>query len=482
MKNSGSIRVRFAPSPTGYLHVGGLRTALYNYLYAKSRGGIFILRIEDTDRSRYVEGAVENLVDSLAWVGLYHDEGPGKGGEYGPYIQSERTELYRKYTDRLLETGWAYRSFASPEELEELRSEQQHQGGVLRDTAGRTLSEEESQAKLAEGQSYTVRLKVPPAGDVQFRDMIRGNIAIGCDTIDDQVLLKSDGFPTYHLANVVDDHLMGITHVIRGEEWLPSTPKHVLLYQAFGWDLPEFAHLPLLLNPDKTKLSKRQGDVAVEDYRAKGYLPEAILNFVALLGWSPGNDRELFTLKELGREFSLDRVGKSGAVFDIAKLDWYNGHYLREVPLERRTALCLPHLREAGFSAEDDESTRTIVDALTKYLNFPADIVEHAGIFYEQHREVEDEEAWAAVREESAAIVLRALLSALETVKVWSRDTFKEAVKSVQKETGIKGKQLFMPIRVALTGKKHGPDIPVIAEIFGRETCTERINDLLTAL
>jgi len=474
--NDSTIRVRFAPSPTGYLHVGGLRTALYNYLFAKHHHGVFVLRIEDTDRSRFVEGAAENLLETLKWVGLHYSEGPDAGGEYGPYIQSQRTELYRKYAFELLENGWAYRSFTTPEELARMREG----GAPYTETPDpgrdRDLREDEIRERLYQGLPYTIRLKVPRAGEVSFSDLIRGEITIGHDAIDDQVLLKSDGFPTYHLANVIDDHFMGITHVIRGEEWLPSTPKHILLYRAFGWELPQFAHLPLLLNPDKTKLSKRQGDVAVEDYRKKGYLPEALLNFVALLGWGPTDDRELFTLDDLVSEFSLDRVGKSGSVFDIQKLNWFNGQYLRNLPLERRTELCSPHLAASGYISADPETESSIVDALTKYLTFPGDIVEHAAVFFETDAEPEDAEARQALLEPTTPQVLETLLDSAGNLTDWNRDTFKNAMSEVQKTPGVKGKNLFMPVRVALTGRKHGPDIPVIAEIFGKDKCLERLS------
>ncbi|CUT08327.1 glutamyl-tRNA synthetase, partial [Candidatus Kryptonium thompsonii] len=279
-----SIRTRFAPSPTGFLHVGGLRTALYNYLFAKKHNGQFILRIEDTDQTRIVPGAIENLIETLHWAGIEFDEGPNKGGPYGPYIQSQRLELYRKHAQELIEKGYAYYCFCSPERLEKMREEQIKLKQQPRyDGTCRRLSQEEVKKKLDEGIPKTIRMKIPEWGELTFHDLIRGDVTINFKTLDDQIILKSDGFPTYHLAVVVDDHYMKISHVIRGEEWLPSTPKHILLYEYLNWKKPQFAHLPLLLNPDRTKLSKRQGDVAVEDYRAKGYLPEAIVNFIALL-------------------------------------------------------------------------------------------------------------------------------------------------------------------------------------------------------
>jgi len=313
-----AVRVRFAPSPTGYLHVGGLRTALFNFLFARHSGGKFILRIEDTDRARYVEGAVDNLINTLRWAGLDYDEGPSAGGELGPYVQSERLEIYDEHVRILLESGAAYRCFCSPERLETMRKEQEKK--KLQPKYDRTclrLSPKEIEDNLTANKPFVVRMKVPDDATIRFSDIVRGEVEFSTERVDDQVLLKSDGYPTYHLANVVDDHLMKISHVIRGEEWLPSTPKHVLLYEAFGWEMPVFAHLPLLLNPDRSKLSKRQGDVAVEDYRDKGYLKEALVNFVALLGWNPGDAREIFSLKELEKEFSLDKVNKSGAVFNV---------------------------------------------------------------------------------------------------------------------------------------------------------------------
>jgi glutamyl-tRNA synthetase len=320
-----TVRTRFAPSPTGYLHVGGLRTALYNYLYAKKMGGQFILRIEDTDQTRRVEGAMENLIKTLEWAGLLWDEGPEKEGEKGPYIQSQRTEIYQEHAKKLVEEEKAYPCFCSAERLEKMREEQQKAGLPPKyDGHCRNLPKEEVEKLMKEEKEHVIRLRVPYNQRVEFKDVIRKKVVFDAKEIDDQVLIKSDGFPTYHLANVVDDHLMGITHVIRGEEWLPSTPKHVLLYQALGWKLPVFAHLPLLLNPDRSKLSKRQGDVAVEDYIEKGYSKEAIINFVAFLGWNPGDNREVFSLEELEKEFNLEKVQKAGAIFNLEKLDWYN--------------------------------------------------------------------------------------------------------------------------------------------------------------
>ncbi len=325
------IKTRFAPSPTGYLHVGGLRTALYCYLFARKNEGEFILRIEDTDQERFVKGAQENLLKTLEWIGLEYDEGPEKG-ENGPYIQSDRTEIYKEHIEKLLKSGHAYRCFCTKERLDEMRDRQKaNKQATMYDRKCLELPESEVKAKIDAGESHVIRQKIPYES-IKFKDLIRGNVQFHGKIIDDQVLVKSDGFPTYHLANVVDDHLMGITHVIRGEEWLPSTPKHLALYQAFGWDPPQFAHLPLLLNPDKTKLSKRQGHIAVEDYIKEGYSREAIINFVVFLGWHPGSgdENEIYTLEHLKEIFQLSKVHKSGAVFNLEKLDWFNWRWQKK--------------------------------------------------------------------------------------------------------------------------------------------------------
>ena len=332
------VRVRFAPSPTGYLHVGGLRTALYNYLFARHFGGKMILRIEDTDRTRFVDNATENLIKSLNWAGIFYDEGPDVGGDFGPYIQSERLAVYKKYALELVDKGFAYYAFDTSEELGQMRGRQsetfENKYRRLEMKNQFTVGEAETKKLLQNGENYVIRLCVPMDEEVIFTDLIRDEVIVNSNEVDDQILLKSDGFPTYHLANVVDDHLMKITHVIRGEEWLPSTPKHVLLYKSFGWEIPKFAHLPLLLNKDKSKLSKRQGSVAVEDYIQKGYLKDAFVNFIALLGWNPSGDRELYSIDEFVEFFNIEKVNKGGAVFDTQKLDWMNQQYIKLLPAE----------------------------------------------------------------------------------------------------------------------------------------------------
>ncbi|MCZ6776795.1 MAG: glutamate--tRNA ligase, partial [Ignavibacteria bacterium] len=382
---TSTVKVRFAPSPTGYLHVGGLRTALYNYLFARKNNGRFILRIEDTDRARAVEGAVEDLIRPLYWAGLDFDEGPGKGGPHGPYIQSQRLEIYRRHAKELLESGKAYYAFDTPEELQGMRKKQEKMRIPPKyDRRALKLTPDQVQEKLAAGVPAVVRMKVPDSSTIAFDDIVRGWVEFSSDRLDDQVLLKSDGYPTYHLANVVDDHLMGITHVIRGEEWLSSTPKHVLLYQYFGWDLPHFVHLPLLLNPDKSKLSKRQGDVAVEDYRNRGFLPEALINFVALLGWNPGDEREIFQLKDLVREFSLERVVKSGAVFNVEKLNWMNFEHLRKKPDAQVLVMLKDFLSGSGIENKDfsDQYLLNVIGAMRERVSFLKDFVEKSPYFF----------------------------------------------------------------------------------------------------
>ena len=361
------VRVRFAPSPTGNVHVGSLRTALYNYLFAKQNDGTFVLRLEDTDRTRYQEGSVENLLNALYTTGVVPDEGlqlvdgkPVENGEYGPYIQSERLDIYKKYIQQLIDEGKAYYCFCSKERLTQLREEQKKAGETPRyDGHCRNLSPEEVQKRIANGDPYVIRLKLPENTDITFDDVVRGKITINTKEMDDQVLIKEDGFPTYHFAVVIDDHLMKITHVIRGEEWLPSTPKHVYLYQCFGWQPPTFVHLSNILNEDHKKLSKRQGDVAVGDFLAKGYLPEALVNFLALLGWSPEDDQEIFSLEELEKAFDIHRISNSGAVFDREKLNWMNGQYIKKASVDTIVDGIQPFLEKAGMIQTESESDKT---------------------------------------------------------------------------------------------------------------------------
>ncbi|QIB27168.1 glutamate--tRNA ligase [Caloranaerobacter azorensis] len=482
------VRVRFAPSPTGYLHIGGLRTALYDYIFAKNQGGKYILRIEDTDRTRYVEGAIENLIESLLWAGVVHDEGVfienGKlvqKGKYGPYIQSERLDIYKKYVDELIEKGHAYYCFCSKERLDKIREEQKSKGLTPRyDGHCRDITIEEAKKRIEAGEEYTVRLKLPPNKDIKFKDLIRGEITINTNDLDDQVLLKSDGFPTYHLAVVVDDHLMKITHIVRGEEWLSSTPKHSFLYEVFGWEQPVYVHLPTVLNKNKKKLSKRHGDVAVGDFRKKGYLPEALVNYLALVGWSPEDNREILSMEELINEFSFDRVSKTGGVFDIDKLNWINGQYIRKSDVDRITKLAIPHLVEAGFINEDDVKNRyewikMIVSALQEKISYISEIVDKAEIFFKDKVEPENEEVVEVLKGEHVSGLIEAFEEELNSIDEIDEEFASSLFKKLQKKTGAKGKNLYMPIRAILTGQLHGPDLVKTILILGKQNILKRI-------
>jgi nondiscriminating glutamyl-tRNA synthetase len=472
-----NVRVRFAPSPTGYLHLGSLRTALFNYLFARHNNGKFILRIEDTDQSRKVDGAVENLIGILNEMGLNYDEGPEAGGNYGPYFQSQRLDIYKKYCDELLANGHAYYAFETAEELEEMRKVQQMQGKqTMYDRRARHLTENEVMEKLASGVPYVIRLKVPLDEEIKFTDLIRGNVKIDTSQVDDQVLLKSDGFPTYHLANVIDDHLMEITHIIRGEEWLTSVPKHIILYNALGWEVPQMAHVPLILNSDKTKLSKRQGDVATEDFLKKGYLKEALINFMALLGWNPGEgeEREIFSRDELVKLFTIERVNSAGAVFNIDKLNWMNSEYIKNYDIDSLVALITPYLKAGGIHTGDEAKTIRVVSVIKNYINKLDEAAEHAKVYYSEVS-LSDEQKEIA-QSETSRQVFTALAAKIETLIEITPENFKPLLSEVQKETGVKGKNLFMPVRLALTGEEHGPELGLIAYVFGREEVIKRLN------
>lgn len=476
-------RVRFAPSPTGYLHVGGLRTALYNYLFAKKNNGKFILRIEDTDQSRYVEGAVDNLIAALQWAGLTYDEGPDVGGEFGPYKQSERLEIYKKQTDELIAKGDAYYCFCTPERLKSLREEQEKQKlpQAKYDKLCLSLSENNINEKLKSNIPFVIRLNVRPNQKIIFDDIIREHVEFDSSNVDDQVLIKSDGFPTYHLANVVDDHLMQISHVIRGEEWLSSTPKHVLLYDAFGWERPIFAHLPLLLNPDKSKLSKRQGDVAVEDYRDKGYLKEALINFVALLGWNAGDDREFYYLDELVKAFSLERVNKSGAVFDVVKLNSLNAEHLRKKTNEELLGLLKREILNSPPSIVDtnlnlpDAYLLQVIEAMKERVSFVRDFIDNCKYFYETPTEYEQksiEKNWKPETPEHLK-KLRDVFSLLDNP---TREDYETSLSKVAEELKVGKGKLIHPLRLAVSGQSTGPGMFDLLFILGKDEVISRID------
>ncbi len=483
------VRVRFAPSPTGFLHIGGLRTALYNYLFAKHNNGDFILRIEDTDRTRYVEGAIENLIQSLKWAGIEVDEGvilneDGKlteKGQCGPYIQSNRLDIYKKYVDKLIESGHAYYCFCSKDRLDNLREEQRIKGQVPKyDGRCRSIPIDEAKRRIANGEEYVVRLKLPRNRFIKFHDLVRGDVTINTDEIDDQVLMKSDGFPTYHMAVVVDDHLMKITHVVRGEEWLASTPKHVFLYEALGWEAPEFVHLPTVLNKNHKKLSKREGDVSVEDFKKRGYLPEGLINYLALVGWSPEDDEEIMTLKGLIPKFSFDRVVKSGGIFDVDKLNWVNSHYMKDYDLEKLCQLEKPYMIESGLMTEEEIDNNfewfkilveTVRDGLDKLEDLPKAVQ-----FLFGDLSVKEESALEELKEDNVLQLIDQFIEELNSVEEVDDEFSRTVMKKIQKATGIKGKNLYMPVRAAISGNVHGPELNNIILLLGKEKLLKRLN------
>lgn len=472
------VRVRFAPSPTGFVHVGSLRTALFNYLFARHQHGKLILRIEDTDQTRYVQGAVENMIKVLAWAGLDYDEGPEKGGDFGPYYQSQRLDIYQQHVRQLLDADQAYPCFCSEERLQKMREDQAAKNlPIMYDGTCRHIPKDEALQRMQD-ETHVIRLKVPSGKEAVVNDLIRGRVAFQTSLLDDQVLLKSDGYPTYHLANVVDDHLMHISHVIRGEEWLPSTPKHILLYEAFGWEPPQFAHLPLLLNPDRSKLSKRQGDVAVEDYQKKGILPEALINFVALLGWNRGDDQEFFTMDELVESFTLKRVNKAGAVFDLQKLEWMNGYYIRNMAEERYLQIGLEWMERLALDSGNQQTNKNILKAIRPALNKFADLPEKTAMFFAETLNYEAEALQWIQKEESKQIFSQ-MLKELDQYPQLTVDDFGSVMKSVQKSTGYKGKDLWMPVRAAITGMTHGPELPVVLIVLGKSKVEQFIKQAL---
>lgn len=484
-----SVRVRFAPSPTGFVHIGSLRTALYNFLYARKMQGNYVLRVEDTDRTRLVEGAVEGMLSAMNWAGVNHDEGVMlsddnkvvQNGDCGPYIQSERLDIYKEHIKTLIDKGDAYYCFCSRSRLDRIREQQKNEGlDPKYDGHCRELSQEEIQDKLDKGEDYVISMKLPENKSITFNDIVRGKVSIHTSDMDDQVLIKADGFPTYHFAVVVDDHMMDITHVIRGEEWLTSTPKHVLLYQMFGWKAPTFVHLPNILNADRKKLSKRQGDVAVEDFRNKGYLPEALVNYIALVGWSPEDNKEIFSMPELIEAFSLERVSKSGGVFDTAKLNWVNSHYIKEADTQRLVDLASKFVIKEKLMSEQEVKANnewlllamdTVKDRLDYLAQFPEEI---KSFLNSAMPELEDEAKEFMKLEHMMELAdeLEAKITAADTI---TPDFVSAMFKEIQKEKGIKGKNLFMGTRVIITGQNHGPDIPMVLSLLGKEKALSRI-------
>ncbi len=498
-----TVRVRFAPSPTGPLHMGGVRTALYNYLFAKKNNGTFIIRIEDTDQTRFVPGAQDYILDSLKWCGIMPTEGPGIGGNYGPYVQSERKELYRPYAEQLVKNDAAYYAFDTAEELDDMRERAKQMGmpnwqynHVTRTTLknSTTLSQDQVDAMLAEGVPYVIRMKMPRNRDIRFEDIIRGWVVVNTNNLDDKVLFKSDGMPTYHLANIVDDHLMEISHVIRGEEWLPSAPLHFMLYEAFGWDCPQLAHLPLLLRPDGNgKLSKRDGDrlgfpvfptdwhtaegELYSGYREKGYFPGAFINMLAFLGWNPGTPQEIFSLEELCEAFTLDRVSKAGAKFDPDKTKWFQQQYLRMTP-EKELAEMLASEMDKPL---DSDSLETICRLMKERATFVRDILSDGGYLFEAPTTYDEQTVSKKWKDDSAAI-LGEWKGVLENITPFTHESIETAFKNFLSEKNLGIGSVLPLFRLLLTGTGMGPSMFEIAEFLGKEESLSRMNQGLISV
>lgn len=501
--STSPVRVRFAPSPTGPLHMGGVRTALYNYLFAKKNNGTFIIRIEDTDQTRFVPGAQEYIMDALRWCGIMPTEGPGIGGEYGPYVQSERKELYRPYAEKLVKEEKAYYAFDSSEELDQMREKAKAMGmpnwqynHITRTSLKNslTLPQDQVDALIQSGAPYVIRMKMPRNEDIRFEDIIRGWVVVNTNNLDDKVLFKSDGMPTYHLANIVDDHLMKISHVIRGEEWLPSAPLHVMLYRAFGWDVPQFAHLPLLLRPDGNgKLSKRDGDrlgfpvfptdwttsegELYSGYREKGYFPEAFINMLAFLGWNPGTPQEIFSLDELASVFTLERVSKAGAKFDPDKTRWYQQQYLRN----NSNASLAEILRENLGRNEDSMLLEEVCGMMKERATFIQDILSEGTYLFERPSAYDEQTVIKKWKEDSAGL-MKEWIEILGSIAEFSQEPIENAFKEFIQAKNL-GIGAVLPLfRLLITGTGTGPSMFEIAQFLGKEECIYRLESGISAV
>ena len=483
---TSSIRVRYAPSPTGHLHIGNARTALFNYLFARSQGGSFIIRIEDTDQKRNIEGGEESQLKYLKWLGMDWDESIDCEGAYGPYRQSERLDIYKQYYTDLMNRDMAYKCYCTEEELEKERAEQMERGETPAYSGKcRHLTKEQQEALEAEGRKPSIRFAVPKGKVYTFNDMVKGEVFFESDGIGDYVIIKKDGIATYNFAVAIDDHLMEISHVLRGDDHITNTPKQLMIYEAFDWEPPVFGHMTLIVNESRKKLSKRDESIIqfIEQYEELGYLPEALFNFIALLGWSPSGEEELFTKDEFISIFDADRLSKSPALFDKQKLTWMNNQYMKKVDTERALELALPHLVKAGrvsenMTEEERQWVYKLVELYQEQMSFGAEIVELSGLFFKDEL-VYDEDAKEILGDETVPEVLGAFLNEVNALPEFTDAEIKAAIKRVQKETGHKGKKLFMPIRVAVTGQAHGPDLPKAIALLGREKVKMRLEGLL---
>ncbi|MGI6596559.1 MAG: glutamate--tRNA ligase [bacterium] len=479
------IRVRFAPSPTGKLHIGGARTALFNWLLARHTGGTFVLRIEDTDTERSTQASVDQILSSLRWLGLNWDEGPEIGGEYGPYFQSQRLHLYEEKAQELIDKGVAYLCYCTPEELEAQREEARRQGRAPGYTGRcRNLTEKDRVRLAAEGRQPVVRLRVPDEGETVVDDLIRSRVVFKNSILDDFVVLKSNGMPTYNYACVVDDHAMNLTHIIRAEEHLSNTPRQVLLYEALGYELPNFAHVPMILAPDRSKLSKRHGATSVEEFRDDGYLSEAIINYLALLGWSPEGTDEIMPIERIVEQFSLDRVSKTAAVYDVKKLTWMNGHYIRELSLERMVAEVMPLMQKHGLisaspSAQELELLNRAVELTRDRAKTLEELVDVVSYFFAAKFHYEDKGTRKHFIPEGAADILQEAKTIVAAVPSFQHQAIEEAYRARAEELGLKPAKLIHPTRLALSGRTIGPGLFELMELLGREQCLERLERAL---
>ncbi|WP_408955482.1 glutamate--tRNA ligase [Natroniella sp. ANB-PHB2] len=482
------IRVRFAPSPTGQIHIGNIRTALFNYLFAKENNGTFILRVEDTDQERSTSEFEEVIQQEMNWLGLKWDEGVQVGGEYGPYRQMERLELYQQYIQQLLDQDLVYRCYCTPEELEQMREKQRQNDEAPRYTGKcRNLTAAKREELESEGRKPVIRFKVPQQEkEIIVKDLVKGDVSFSSEVIDDFVLVKSDGIPTYNFAVVIDDYLMEISHVIRGEDHLSNTPKQQLLYDAFGWEAPQFAHLSMILGSDKSKLSKRSGEayVYVSQYRENGYLPEALINFLALLGWSPDSEEELFTQEEIIEQFSLAGVTKSPAVFDVEKLNWMNGMYIRNADLEQIVNLAIPYLEEAGYNLEDKskEWLELVVDTVRGSIDYIAEITEQVDLFFGEIEYEDYDQVVETFREDQVDLVLETLKEKVVNLNSLTPQKIKGMLKEAMNELPVGGRLFYHPLRFALTGQGSGPELYNIISILGKEEVINRLDKALALI
>ncbi|MFD2681022.1 glutamate--tRNA ligase [Bacillus seohaeanensis] len=480
------VRVRYAPSPTGHLHIGNARTALFNYLFARSVDGKFIIRIEDTDKKRNIEGGEQSQLKYLKWLGMDWDESIDNEGEYGPYRQSERNHIYKKYYDELIEKGLAYKCYCTEEELEAEREAQIANSEMPRYSGRcRHLTAEEEAKLVAEGREPSIRFKVPAGKVYSFNDMVKEEVSFESDGIGDFVIVKKDGIPTYNFAVAVDDYLMKISHVLRGDDHISNTPKQLMIFEALGWEAPVYGHMTLIVNESRKKLSKRDESIIqfIEQYEALGYLPEALFNFIALLGWSPKGEEEIFSKDEFIKIFDPERLSTSPALFDNQKLTWMNNQYMKNLDLDEVVELSLPHLIKAGkldgnLSDEDKDWTSRVIALYQEQMSFGAEIVELSDMFFKKDIDY-DEESKAVLEEEQVPEVLQAFLTEIDGLENYVAAEIKSAIKSVQKSTGHKGKKLFMPIRAAVTGQTHGPELPNAIELLGKDKVKHRLQNLL---